>query len=287
VAAGAAYRGIIEFYNSNNLAFASSIAYYSLLSFFPFIVLVFSVLSRLAVREAGSEKRVVALIERALPQDFEFLSGRILELQSTPIELTILGTVLALWASMGVFGAVTSAVNHAWGVERNYSFFKHKLVAFMMMLVAGLVFAVTIFAIGASRASQASWFGQLGHWLPWLTSLTAFASDNAFLGASIIGVGLVYYFLPNHQVRLRDVWFGAVLSAVLWHGALKGFGWYLKTFGSLGVHGSLGTVVAFLVWVYLSAVILLYGVEVTASYARLRQQAADAAAAEAATSEPV
>ena len=285
VAVGAARRGIVEFYNSNNLAFASSIAYYSLLSFFPFVVLVFSVLSRIAVHEAGSERRVMALLERVLPRDFEFLSTEIVKLQSTPIELTIAGTLVTLWASMGVFGAITSAVNHAWGVEKPYTFFKHKLVAFLMMLVAGLVFAATIFVMGAARASQASWFHQISAWFPWVESLTAFASRNAFLAASILGVGLVYYFLPNHKVRLRDVWFGAVLSAVLWHGAFAGFSWYLKTFAGLGVHGQLGTVVAFLVWVYLSAVILLYGVEVTASYARLRQQAVAAEEAEAAAAD--
>ncbi len=42
-----------------------------------------------------------------------------------------------VWAAMGVFGAVTSAVNHAWGVEKNRSYLKHKLVSFLMLLVAG------------------------------------------------------------------------------------------------------------------------------------------------------
>jgi uncharacterized BrkB/YihY/UPF0761 family membrane protein len=99
------------------------------------------VLSRLAVIQAGSEQNVEALVERALPRSFDFLSTQIVSMQRAPIELTIAGTLLTLWASMGVFGAITSAVNHAWGVEKPYNFFKHKLVAFMMLLVAGLVFA--------------------------------------------------------------------------------------------------------------------------------------------------
>lgn len=273
VAGGAARRGVVEFYNSNNLAFASSIAYYSLLSVFPFIFLVFSLLSRLAVGQAGGEANVTALLDRALPRNFEFLSEQIVQLQRTPFEFTIATTILTLWASMGVFGAITSAVNHAWGVERPYTFFKHKLVAFLMLLVAGLVFAVTVFVMGAARAGQETWFQPAYDWFPWLEGITAFASRYAFLAGTIVAVGLIYYFLPNAKVRLRDVWFGAVLAALLWHGALIGFGFYLNYFGRLGVHGQIGAVVAFLLWVYLSAVILLYGVEVTASYARLRQQA--------------
>jgi len=273
VALGAAGRGVVEFYNSNNLTFASSVAYYSLLSIFPFILLVLTVLSRLAVTQAGSEQNVEMLVERALPRSFDFLSAQIVAMQRAPIELTIAGTLVTLWASMGVFGAVTSAVNHAWGVEKPYNFFKHKLVAFMMLLVAGLVFAGAVLTMSAARASQETWFHPMYVWFPWLQHLTAFASRYAFMASTVVGVGLIYYFLPNTKVRLRDVWFGAVLAALLWHGALAGFSWYLGAFGRASINGTIGAVVAFLVWVYLSAVILLYGVEVTAAYARLRQQA--------------
>jgi membrane protein len=273
VALGAAGRGIVEFYNSSNLTFASSVAYYSLLSIFPFILLVTTILSKLAVVQAGSEQRVINLLDLALPRSFEFLSDWIVDLQRAPLELTIAGTLLTLWASMGVFGAITSAVNHAWGVERQYNFFKHKLVAFLMLLAAGLVFAFAVFMMGAARASQESWFMPAFNWFPWLNNVTAFASRYAFMAASVIGIGLIYYFLPNTKVRLRDVWFGALLAALLWHGALAGFSWYLGRFGRLGVQGTIGAVIAFLIWVYLSAIILLYGVEVTASYSRLRIQA--------------
>ena len=69
-------------------------------------------------------------------------------------------------------------------------------------------------------------------------------------------------------MRLRDVWFGAILAGLLWRLAFAGFSWYVRDLSRFSVHGSVATVVAFLVWVYLSAVILLYGVEVTAAYAR-------------------
>jgi YihY family inner membrane protein len=141
-----------------------------------------------------------------------------------------------------------------------------------MLLVAGLVFAGAVFVMTAARASQETWFSPLYDWFPWITNVTAFASRNVFMASTILGVGLIYYFLPNTKVRLRDVWFGAVLAALLWHGALIGFGWYLSTFGRFGAQGQIGAVIGFLVWVFLSAVILLYGVEVTAAYARLRIQ---------------
>ena len=75
-------------------------------------------LSRLAV-SAGNERRCVDIVARALPQPLRLRDRpQIEELANAPLQLSVLGTIVTLWASMGVFGAVTSAVNHAWGVEK-------------------------------------------------------------------------------------------------------------------------------------------------------------------------
>lgn len=272
IALRATYRGVIEFYHSNNLTFASSIAYYSLLSMFPFLLLVFSVISRLAIMRAGSEQAVIAMVERGLPSNFDFLSSQVTSLQRTPIELSIAGTLITVWASMGVFGAITSAVNHAWGVEKQYNFFVHKFVAFVMMLVAGIVFTGALFLIGAVQLTQESWFRPAMDWFPQLHGMGGWIARHSLMPGVILGIGLIYYYAPNHDVRLRDVWYGAVLASLLWRGALAGFSWYLRAFARYGAAGQIGAVIAFLVWVFLSAVILLYGVEVTAAYARLRRE---------------
>jgi membrane protein len=87
----------------------------------------------------------------------------------------------------------------------------------------------------------------------------------------IVSVGLVFYFVPNAKVRFRDVWVGAVLTGLLWRAAFAGFSWYVRDLTRYSIHGSIGAVVVFLIWVYISAIILLYGVEFTAAYSRLRR----------------
>jgi membrane protein len=73
-------------------------------------------------------------------------------------------------------------------------------------------------------------------------------------------------------VRFRDVWVGAVLTALLWKGAFEAFSWSMGDMARLTrINGSIAAVIAFLMWVYVQAVILLYGVEFTAAYARLRR----------------
>jgi membrane protein len=70
------------------------------------------------------------------------------------------------------------------------------------------------------------------------------------------------------------VWPGAILTGLLWRAALAGFSWYASDVARWSaIHGSIAAVVIFLFWVYISAVILLYGVEMTAAYARLQTAA--------------
>jgi membrane protein len=262
-------RGFVEFYNSNNLTFASSIAYYTLLSLFPFMLLLSTILSRLAI--GLSDGSVYQVIQRALPRHFQFVSDQITTLANAPIPLNVLGLILTVWAAMGVFGAVTSAVNHAWGVEKDHGFFKHKLISIVMLLAAGLLMLATLLLISAVKVVEASWFADAVNRYPSLTVLSNFVYRNAPTPLFILVVGLVYYFVPNAKVRLRDVWVGAIVAGLLWRLAFDGFSLLVREAG-LSVHGSVATVVVFLVWVYLCAIIFLYGVEVTAAYARLRKQ---------------
>jgi membrane protein len=267
--AQAAVRGVIEFYHSSNLTFASSIAYYSLLSFFPFVLLLLTIFARFAINM--NNDTFVDMIMRALPSHFDFVIDQVEELSKAPPALSVIGTILMFWAAMGFFGALTSAIDHAWGVEKPRSFFRHKLFSALMLLIAGLLLVTALSIVSFAQIVETQWFARLLAHYPALGRLQSFVTQNVGLPLFILIVGLVYYFVPNAKVRLRDVWWGAVIAGGLWRLAFAGFSWYVRDFSRFSVHGSIAAVVVFLVWVYVSAVILLYGVEVSAAYARLRK----------------
>jgi membrane protein len=267
----AIWRGLLGFYNSDDLTFASSIAYYSLLSLFPFFLLVFSIIAGVTSTEADRQA-VLSFVLDYFPQKFDFVDNQLTALQQSGLRLGVAGSLLMTWAAMGVFGAITSAVNHAWGVEKQPSFFKHKLISFVMLLLAGVLLIVGLVLVSAVNVVEARWFAVVVEHTPWLLRLQSIALDWATTLIFILVVGLVFYFVPNAQVRFRDVWVGAVLTGLLWRGALAGFSYYVRDAARFDVHGSIAAVVVFLFWVYVSAVILLYGVEVTAANARLRRR---------------
>jgi membrane protein len=190
--------------------------------------------------------------------------------QQTRVRLGLAGSVLMVWAAMGVFGAITSAVNHAWGVEKQPSYFKHKMISFVMLAMASLLLLAALALVSAINVVEARWFAAVLARTPGLLVLQGFAVKWASTMAFILVVGLVFYFVPNAKVRFRDVWVGAVVTGLAWRGALAGFSWYVRDLSRFDrIHGSIGAVVVFLLWIYISAVILLYGVEVTAANARI------------------
>lgn len=266
----AIWRGVTGIYQSDDLTFASSIAYYALLSLFPFLLLGFSILTSVASTETDRAK-IFEFILRYFPQQFEFLTTQFDAMQRASVRLGLVGSALMVWAAMGVFGAVTSAVNHAWGVERQPSYFKHKLISLTMLATSSLLLLVGLLLVSAINVAESGWFAVVMDHVPELTWLQSYAIKSATTIFFILVVGMVFYFVPNAKVRFRDVWVGAVVTGLLWRLALAGFTRYVKDQSRFSVHGSIAGVVVFLLWVYISAVIFLYGVEVTAAYARLRR----------------
>jgi membrane protein len=268
----AIWRGVVGVYQSNDLTFASSIAYYALLSLFPFFLLMLSIIGS-ATSNPNDRAAVLDFVLRYFPRQFEFVTTQLASMQEARIKLGVAGSLLMIWASMGVFGAITSAVNHAWGVDKTPSYLKHKLISFTMLVAASLLLLVGLLLVSTINLFEARWFSVVAAHSPKiLTVLHHFAVRWASTAVFIAVVGLIFYFVPNAKVRFRDVWVGAVVTGLLWRGALLGFSWYVRDLSRFShIHGSIAAVVVFLIWIYISAVLLLYGVEVTAANARLRR----------------
>ena len=271
----AIWRGVGGVYNSEDLTFASSIAYYALLSLFPFFMLVFSFLGGLTA-SAPDRSKILGFVLRYFPQQFEFVDKQLQAFEASSVQLGVAGSILMVWAAMGVFGAVTSAINHAWGVEKQPNYFKHKLISFVMLLASGVLLMVGLLLVSFINVTESRWFASVLLMTPGLEVVQGFAVKSGSTLLFILIVGMVFYFVPNAKVRFRDVWVGAILTGLLWRAALSGFSWYVRDLTRFSViHGQIAAVVVFLLWVYISAVILLYGAEMTAAYARLRRHRPD------------
>ena len=268
------WRGLEGFYHSDDLTYAASIAYYALLSLFPFFLLAFTLLGR-STADVSNRNEVLTFVLRYFPAQFDFITRQLDALRTGGLNVGIAGSIGLLWGGLAIFGMITTAINYAWGVEKTPNFWQHKLTSAIMLLISGIILLTALLLVSASKIASSMWLGGLLVHAPGLAFLTSFAVRYATTLLFIGVVVLLYRYVPNEaSVSFADVWLGAVLTGLLWRVTLEGFSWYLE--GRVGqltrINGSIAIVVMFLVWVYVQAVIFLYGVEFTAVYARLRRE---------------
>ncbi len=270
-----AYRALLGLLQSDSLTYAASIAYYALLSLFPLSMLGLVVLGSVTADERD-RMIVLEFVLQYFPRQFDFITTQLDAFRSNRVTFGVFGTLALVWGALGVFGAISTAINYAWRVETPRSYWGHNAFSFLMMVVAGLVLLLALLLVSATQVVGASWFAGVLSGFPGLGVLRSFIVRHATTALFIVVVGLVYYFVPNAKVRFKDVWIGALVTGLLWKIVLEGFSWYMRDMGRFTrINGSIAATVVFLFWVYVQAVILLYGAELTAVYARLRHTSLD------------
>lgn len=267
----AVWGGIRRFYSGNDLTYAAAIAYSALLSLFPCLMLLLAVLGWVASPEADREA-VVGFLLQYFPRQFEFLTAQLDAFRGQRVTLGVAGGALAAWTALGVFSSIATAMNYAWRVDRQPSYVTHKLVSFLMLAAAGVLTFLGLLFVSIQGMARASWFTAIVEGMPTIVWATGLAARWATTALFIVIVGLIFYFVPNTRIRFRDVWPGALLTGLLWRAALAGFSWYVRDLSRFSIHGSIAAVIVFLIWIWLWAVILMYGAEYSVAYMHLREQ---------------
>ena len=201
LAGRAAWRGLVSLLGGDDLTHAASVAYCGLLSLFPAFLLAFAIFGAVAAREAN-RAAVIEFILRYFPTHFEFRQPAARRAQQTPLRFGVAGGIALVWAALGVFSAVTSAVNHAWGVEKPRSYLKHKLFSFLMLAAAFVILLAALVLVSVIQIVHAGWFATVVAGFPQLEALGGVALRYATTLMLIVVVGLIYYFVPNAKVRL-------------------------------------------------------------------------------------
>src|SRR5262249_50866257 len=157
----------------DNLTYAASIAYYGLLSLFPFSMLGLALLGAVTADEAD-RTRVLDFVLRYFPSQFDFITKQLDAFRTSRLTLGLAGTIGRVWGALGFFGAISTAVNYAWGVEKTRSFWKHKLFSFLMLCAAGGLLVVALLLVSASSVVGARWFADVSYSFPGLLVLRSF-----------------------------------------------------------------------------------------------------------------
>lgn len=249
---------------------AAALAYYTVFSIAPLLVIAVAV-AGFVFSESAVQVLVMEQIEEFMGAQVASMIQSLIDSISSPgagILATVISVVIALLGASGVFNQLKLALNTIWGivpdpgrgligvvVTRTLSL--SMVLGIGFLLLVSLVSSTIITFLGNYLLQLSPMFGAV---LPRLEFVTSFLLMT-FLFA------IIFKALPDAKVAWRDVWLGAVVTAVLFSLGEYAIGLYISQ-GSVGsAYGAAGSLVVILVWIYYSAQILLFGAEFTKVYA--------------------
>ncbi len=249
---------------------AASVSYYAVLSLFPLVLGLSTIISTLA-NSPDRQEQVITFVVEYLPGSEAFVRDTLASLARYNAAFGIVSFLSLLWAGSAVFGGITRAVNRAWDVKKDPPFYKNKPRQLLMAAGVSLLFFLSVSTTALFRLATSYTVGgapledYLGGWG------MAILMEIPVLLVNFLIFAVIYKFLPNTKTYWRYMWLGAVIAAVLFEAGKHLFIWYLDNFADYSeLYGSVASVVVLMVWAYFSAFILILGAEIASEYRRLK-----------------
>ncbi len=252
---------------------AASITFYAFFSLFPFL-LALIVGGSFVLESEQVQEWVFDVVAKAVPVAERLIERNIQGVLARRGTVGLIALASLVWSASSVLTILARNINRAWPSAETRSFVENRLMALGM--VTGLVALLVISSVSNAVFNVLARFSvPLGGGVsmgetPWWTTLLS-AVPRMFLFLALLGL---YRWVPNAKVKWSDAFWGALVAAPAGELATNGFSWYLST-GIIKyelVYGSLGTVVALMLWIYIGVLILLFGAHLSAAITRRRHR---------------
>jgi len=246
-------------------AIAKASAYSSILTFFPALLVVGSVLAASHKTEAYL-REISYAIGRILPAGSATALNYLKGSTQRSLGLLITASLITLWTASGVMVSWMEGFRNAYQLPKVWGLFKERMIAFSLVILAGipLTFSTMLVAFGTTIETRVLF--HLNHEFGFYILLlwTAIRWLIATL-TSIAVIALIYHNAVPRTQPWHSVLPGATLATVMWFVATAVFGWYLQHYADYSVlYGSLGFGIALLVWMYMISLVILVGAEFNA-----------------------
>jgi len=234
-------------------------AYYVILSFIPFLILLFSLIQFTNI----SKETIFFWVKDIFPGNIsEFIEGIIMEASFKSIGTLSISIIFTLWSAGKGFFALCKGFDSIYETPKsyNYWFLKLKSIICIIIFIVMIIAVVLIVTFGGTIVDflQNKYMG-----LNWAIDLfLKLRAAWQILGLFLV-FWLMYRFVPNHKTKFKNQILGALFSAIAWYLLSWGFSLYLEVFRNFSIiYGSLTSIMLLMIWVYWSMYILLLGAEI-------------------------
>lgn len=248
--------------------YAFSVSANTILSIFPFIVLMFTVAENV-FHSPAMAREIGSILHDVLPSNQDFVVRNMSLLVHPTGGVQVASVIMLLISSTGVFLPLEVALNRVWGVERNRSYVMNQLVS---LGLAGLIGGLTMIAVGAATAESGIltfvFFGHTQNAVYGFIHQTFVQIVVAFLSVGMFF--LVYWLLPHRRLPLRAVLPTAVITGLLWDVGRLLYILVLPHMDLHSVYGPFEVSVTLMIWAFLTGLLLLSGAQYSATRYALR-----------------
>lgn len=253
-----------RFVNDDILSTGAEVAFFLLLSLFPFLIFLMTLVSYVRMVDVQDSLQVLAALVPASAYEIlrDIVNETIADRSGT---LLSLGVLFALWSSTSGVASLMRGINRAYDQEETRRFWRMKAISLGFTVELAVVIAVSFILVVLGRILGTRIFKLLGFsdvsleiWNYGMLAIVMITSTLMFM--------FFYHVAPNCRLKLREVIPGAVVASIGWVVVSLAFSYYANNLGSYSkVYGSLGGIIALLMWMYLSSISILMGAEVNAS----------------------
>ncbi len=248
---------------------AAALAYYAILSIAPLIVISITIAGAVFGEDAARGEIVSTLeglIGTRSAQVIESIVSNAAQPELNSLA-SIIGAIALLISASGLFFHLQTALNIVWSVKVKpktslWGVLRKRLLSFAMVLVIGFLLLASLListAISAISHLDISFISSSSVLWQWADAVVS-------LGIVILLFALIYKYLPDVKLSWRDVWTGAMITAVLFILGKYLVGIYISRSSLATAYGAAGSLMVVLLWIFYSAQILLFGAELTQTY---------------------
>jgi membrane protein len=254
------------------LGLAGQLAYFFLLSFFPFLMFLVSLTGLVMGNPEAGLKGLLEALTGIVPAGARTLVGDYVDrtLRTSSTGVLVLGILGALWLGQAASLSITKAANLSYRLEEGRPFWRLRGACLAITLGFTLLVAVltlALFNVGAYVSPIAAGLPET------TTSLWVLLRWAMVFVAVTLALALLYYLAPDATLPFRWVTPGGLIATALMFASDAAFSYYVANLGSYGqIYGQLGTVVVFMIWLYLTGLMVLLGQETNAVLARAAEE---------------
>jgi membrane protein len=250
----------------------AALAYYTVFSLAPLVLLLLAIVGFLFRKDpSGTWEKITEQMSYFLDNSAIEVVQNIAQTASHPNKsalATTIGVLLALFGASGVFGQLQDALNTIWGVKAKPgnsigTFLRARFFSFAM--VAGVCFLLLVSLVVESVLKSFSQYVQAMFPGGIIIALVVYSIFD--LAVVVLLFALIFKFLPDVKIQWRDVWIGAVMTAIFFAIGKWALGLYLGSGTAASAYGAASSLITLLLWIYYSSQILLFGAEFTQVYA--------------------